>query len=298
MPPHSPNHAVGRRICGSGLTKSRGGIRTLARQHNLILKCSTDTMLVCRLTPIMYHPCTSVRSLGSVNSLVRNRFSGCLMVVALRPPVWMGCRTGIYVLRHPLYHPLWHTCLTCRSVSRMFHLSGGSVSSRLFLRFPRPHHAPTSDQWQSHPYCLAFLRGLWYDPFSTLCWSTRIPIIYSWINLLLGPRDPPLPLSYAFFIASLNCCWPTLCTPDSFGLFQGSRYCPPFYHDGEILKFPHTGQRVQLGCKLFIWPLSPHQIQWHSLCDRFHFCKHRAGFGSRSLFLRYGGLGPTTSGSH
>ena len=70
------------------------------------------------------------------------------------------------------------------------------------------------------------------------------------------------------------------CAPDSLGFFQGFRYCPPFYHDGEIFKFLHTEQCVQLGCQFSIWSLSPHQIQWHSLCDRFNFCKHRARFGS------------------
>ena len=59
------------------------------------------------------------------------------------------------------------------------------------------------------------------------------------------------------------------CAPHSLGFFQGFRYCPPLYHDGEIFKFPHTGQCVQLGCQLSIWSLSQHQIQWHSLCDCF-----------------------------
>ena len=49
-----------------------------------------------------------------------------------------------------------------------------------------------------------------------------------------------------------------------------------------------------MGCQFSIWSLSPQKIQWHSLCDCFHFCKHCAGFGSRSLLLCYGGLGPTT----
>ena len=85
--------------------------------------------------------------------LARSRFSGCLMLVAQPPVVWMGCRTGTYVLRHPSYPPLWLTFSTCHSVFRMFHLSGGSVSSHLFLRFLHHHLAPISDLSQSHPYC-------------------------------------------------------------------------------------------------------------------------------------------------
>ena len=145
--------------------------------------------------------------------LARSRFSGCLMLVALPPPVWMGCRTGTYMLRHPSYPPLWHTFSTCHSIFRMFHFSGGSVSSHLFLRFLHHHLAPISDLSQSHPYCLAYLRRLWYDLSSTLYWSTRTRNICSWINLPSGPRDLPLPLSYAFYIASLKCYWQILfCT--------------------------------------------------------------------------------------
>ena len=97
MPLPSPNHAVDLRICLTGSTKSRGGMRPPTVQHNLMQKCSTDTTLACQLTHIMYHRITSQRFPGSVNLLARNRFSGCLMLVALPPPVWMGCRTGIYV---------------------------------------------------------------------------------------------------------------------------------------------------------------------------------------------------------
>lgn len=111
----------------------------------------------------------------------QSRVSGCLILVAISPPlVWVGCHPGIYVLRHPSYPPLWYTC----SVSRMLHFSGGSVSSGLSLRFPRLHHAPISDQSESHSYCIAFLRRLWYDHSSTRCWSTRIPIfVYKRNNL-------------------------------------------------------------------------------------------------------------------
>ena len=76
-------------------------------------------------------------------------------------------------------------------------------------RFPRLHHGPIPDSPVT-PTLSRILEKVAVGPSSTLCWSTRTHNIYLWINLPSGPRDPPLLLSYAFFIVSLICYWQTL----------------------------------------------------------------------------------------
>ena len=241
---------------GSGSTKSRGGIRPPTLQHNLMQKCSTDTTLVCQPTHIMYHRFPSQRFPGSVNLLAKNKFFRLLDVG--RPtasgtvglPHWYLRVAAPFISTH-----LWggyercRSVFRCRTVFRMFHLSRGSVSSRLSLRFPRLHHAPISGPLQSHPYCLVYSRRLWYDPSSTLHVLINKDVQHLFMDQFAF--RPTGSTTCRYHMPSPSHLWNVIdepiCTPDSLRFFQGFWYCPPFYHDGEIFKFPHTGQCVQLG---------------------------------------------------
>ena len=190
-----------------------------------------------------------------------------------------------------------------------------SVESRSHRACTKDSHAfimVRSQTHQSHPYCLAYLRRLWYDPSYTLYWSTRTHSILfinqfasrytgstaaATICLLHRISDKllltkPLELLYICMIA-LSFPRPSTCTV---------RHS----HRDKFSNFP-------IPDNVYNWVVNflsdrCHHIRFNGILSAiaFHFCKHRAGFGSvRAGFGSagfpipcYGGLRPTTPESH